>query len=44
VRAGKLKPGYHVLLVRATDSAGNKTTVRRAFTRCRQRPVPAFTG
>jgi hypothetical protein len=44
VPGGALKPGYHVLLVRATDRAGNTTMVRRAFSRCAPAPVPSFTG
>lgn len=45
VRAGRLRPGYHVLVIRATDRRGRTTTLRRGFTRCRPRPVtPRFTG
>jgi hypothetical protein len=50
IRARKLRTGSHRLRIAAVDTAGNRRTVRRRFTRCavaarpRVRVRPRFTG
>jgi hypothetical protein len=48
INVRRLKAGRHRLRIVATDSAGNRTTVNRSFTKCaapaQRREAPRFTG